>query len=119
MTSSRDRRRFVLWVVLATATVIPSLPSGKVATAAWPQFVLRWSMQPTLLVGGTPVLPPPASHLHLLPRFFDLLESYVALDAGDKIPFAAWVVLNGITDPRMIDGMVTLYEWYHRALRGA
>ncbi|HMN95414.1 MAG TPA: hypothetical protein PKC43_04285 [Phycisphaerales bacterium] len=64
---------------------------------------------------SSPLLPPPSPYLSLLPRFFQLLESYVALDAGDKIPFATWVVLNGISDPRIVAGTVILSEWYHRA----
>ncbi|HMN96648.1 MAG TPA: hypothetical protein PKC43_01555 [Phycisphaerales bacterium] len=67
------------------------------------------------LIGGTPVFPPPSPHLvPLLPRFFVLYESYVALDGDPKFSFAAWVMANGITDPWMIAGMVRLYDWWCR-----
>ncbi|HMN97218.1 MAG TPA: hypothetical protein PKC43_12145 [Phycisphaerales bacterium] len=66
----------------------------------------------TSVAVGSPALPPPSHSIFLLPRFFELLESYVALDAEKRVPFAAWVVMNGITDPRMVAGMVALHEWY-------
>ncbi|HMN96646.1 MAG TPA: hypothetical protein PKC43_01565 [Phycisphaerales bacterium] len=66
-------------------------------------------------VGLTPIPPPPSPHLvPLLPRFFVLYESYVALDGDPKFSFAAWVMANGITDPWMIAGMVRLYDWWCR-----
>ncbi|HMN97677.1 MAG TPA: hypothetical protein PKC43_14540 [Phycisphaerales bacterium] len=63
------------------------------------------------MITGQPISPPP--HLTpLLPRFFVLLRSYLALDEDEKVPFAIWVVANGVTDPDTINGMMELYLWY-------
>lgn len=87
-----------------------------VASAAWQLHTPRLSVAPTWTISGQPLPPPPSHLLPLLPRFAVLLQGYIALDGAGKLPFGAWVVANGITDPVVVQGMVELYVW---VLRGA
>lgn len=89
--------------------------SGREAAAAGAGLLVRGSHHGPWAT-GTPIGPPPSDLLPLVPRFLVLYQSYVALDGPAKLPFAAWVVANGLTDPRMVEAFVLLYEWYERAI---
>ena len=111
----RDRRLrtwAALAAILAACMWMSSLRAAP-ARAPWSPRVTAGSW-----IGGQPLIPPP--HLTpLLPHFFALLHSYAALDADAKIPFAVWVVGNGVTDPDTLRGMMELYVWYQPWLRGS
>jgi len=67
---------------------------------------------------GDQGLPPPAITPALFRKFQFLLAGYQAVGADTEFTFAEWLVLNDITDPRELIGLMWLW-WSHGANRHA
>lgn len=91
-----------------------AIPFSSLHIRADASALRQFTSQQWLATGG-PIFPPPSDPLPLLPRFIVLHQSYVALDGPAKLPFTAWVIANGVTDPRMVEAFALLYAWYQRA----
>ncbi|HMN97018.1 MAG TPA: hypothetical protein PKC43_14325 [Phycisphaerales bacterium] len=71
------------------------------------------------LAAGTSNPPPPSPKLFpYLSQFWPILAAYhaAALDDG-PIPFALWLIVNGVTDPVEHHAMVALYAWWMESTR--